>query len=89
MEKFSATIVGNLQLQSPMLSTPITLEQIILAVRQLEPDGQAQVAQALLQVGLRSDLSVLIQELYAQPAADDIADDAILAEVKAVRQYAG
>jgi hypothetical protein len=72
-----------------MLSTPITLEQIIIAVRQLEPDGQAQVAKALLQVGLRSDLRALIQELYAQPAADDVLDDEILAEVKAVRQYAG
>jgi hypothetical protein len=79
---------GNPQSLIPMASLPITLEQIIVAVHQLEPDGQAQVAQALLQVGLRSDLSALIEALYAQPPADDILDEDILAEVKAVRQYA-
>ncbi len=69
-----------------MVSIPITLEQLIIAVQQLQPDERAQVARALVQVDLRSDLMALIQELYAQPPIDDITDDNIIAEIKAVRQ---
>jgi hypothetical protein len=69
-----------------MISIPITLEQLITAVQQLQPDERAQVARALIQVDLHSDLTALIQELYAQPSVDDITDDNILAEIKAVRQ---
>jgi hypothetical protein len=69
-----------------MVSIPITLEQLIAAVQQLQPDERAQVARALIQVDLRSDLKALIQELYAQPPADDITDNDIMAEIKAVRQ---
>lgn len=71
-----------------MISIPITLEQLIMAVQQLRTDERAQVAEALVQAGLRSDLTALIQELYAQPPADDVTDDDIMAEVKAVRQQA-
>ena len=69
-----------------MLSIPITLEQLIIAVQQLQPDERAQLANALIQEGLRSDLTALIQELYAQPPVDDITDDDIMAEIQAVRQ---
>lgn len=69
-----------------MVSIPITLEQLITVVQQLQPDERAQVAKALVQAGLHSDLTALIQELYAQPAVDDITDDDIRAEIKAVRQ---
>ncbi len=69
-----------------MISIPITLEQLITAVQQLQPDEQAQVAKALIQVNLRSDLTALIRELYAQNPVDDIVGDDIMAEVKAVRQ---
>ena len=69
-----------------MVSIPITLEQLIIAVQQLQSDERAQVARALVQVDLRSDLMALIQELYAQPPIDDITDDNIIAEIKAVRQ---
>jgi hypothetical protein len=69
-----------------MVSIPITLEQLIAAVQQLKPDERAQVARALIQVDLRSDLKALIQELYAQPPADNITDNDIMAEIKAVRQ---
>ena len=37
-------------------------------------------------MGLRSDLAVLIQELYTQSPDDDITDNEIMAEIKAVRQ---
>jgi hypothetical protein len=69
-----------------MISIPITLEQLITAVQQLQPDERAQVARALVEMDLRSDLTALIKELYAQPPVDDITDDDIMAEIKAVRQ---
>ncbi|AUB36996.1 MULTISPECIES: hypothetical protein [Nostoc] len=69
-----------------MVSIPITLEQLITAVQQLQPEERAEVARALILVDLRSDLRALIQELYAQPPVDDITDDNIMAEIKAVRQ---
>jgi hypothetical protein len=69
-----------------MVSIPITLEQLITVVQQLQPDERSQVATALVQVGLRSDLSALIHELYAHPPVEDITDDDIMAEIKAVRQ---
>ncbi|NDJ17360.1 hypothetical protein GS601_08660 [Myxacorys almedinensis A] len=64
-----------------MISISISVEQLIATVQQLQPDEQAQVARALVQAGLRSDLTALIQEFYNQSPDDDIR-----AEIKAVRQ---
>jgi hypothetical protein len=69
-----------------MVSIPIILEQLITTVHQLQPDERAKIAIALVQAGLRSDLTALIQELYAQPPVDDITDEDIMAEIKAVKQ---
>jgi hypothetical protein len=69
-----------------MVSIPITLDQLIVAVQQLQPDEREQLARALVQAGLHSDLAALIQELYASPPLDDITDDDIMAEIQAVRQ---
>ena len=69
-----------------MVSISISVEQLVAAIQQLQPDERAQVASALVQAGLRSDLTALIQELYAKPPVDDITDDDIMAEVNAVRQ---
>jgi hypothetical protein len=69
-----------------MVSIPITLEQLITVVQQLPLGERTQVATALVQVGLRSDLTALIHELYTQPPVEDITDDDIMAEIKAVRQ---
>jgi HEAT repeat protein len=71
-----------------MISIPITLDQIIAAIKQLQPEDQAQVAEVLCQTGLRSDLAALIQALYAQSPDDDVTDADIMAEVRAVRQQA-
>jgi hypothetical protein len=71
-----------------MISIPITLDQIIVAIKQLQPEDQAQVAAVLCQNGLRSDLAALIQKLYDQSPDDDVTDADIMAEVKAVRQQA-
>ena len=69
-----------------MISVPITLEQLIHAVRNLPPEERRQVARALVQSELAADLTDLIQSLYGEPPADDISDADIMAEVKAVRQ---
>mgnify|MGYP003336217478 CR=1 FL=1 len=69
-----------------MISVPITLEQLITAVKHLQPDERAQIARALIQEDLRSDLTALLEELYSQLPVDDITDDDIMAEIKAVRQ---
>ncbi|MDZ8238790.1 MAG: hypothetical protein RMZ69_16860 [Nostoc sp. ChiQUE01a] len=69
-----------------MVSIPITVEQLITAVQQLQPDERAKVARALIQLDLHSDLTALIQELYTEPPVDEITDDDIMAEIQAVRQ---
>ncbi|MGB3295224.1 MAG: hypothetical protein WBB01_19755 [Phormidesmis sp.] len=69
-----------------MISVPITLEQLILAVQNLQPEERTQVARALIQSALASELTALIQELYTDPPADDVSDEDITAEIKAVRQ---
>ena len=43
-------------------------------------------AQVVCQTSLRFDLAVLIQELHTQSLDDDVTDDEIMAEIKAVRQ---
>jgi hypothetical protein len=69
-----------------MISVPITLEQLILAVQKLQPEERVQVAKALVRSELSSDLTALIQELYAGPSVDDISDEEIMAEIRTVRQ---
>jgi hypothetical protein len=60
--------------------------ELITAVQQLSPHEREQIATALVQTGLRSDLTDLIQGLYAQTPDDDVADDEIMAEIEIVRQ---
>lgn len=69
-----------------MRAVPITLAEIITAVGQLQPDERAEIAKALIQVELQSDLKDLIEELYSQTPIDEITDRDIMNEIKAVRQ---
>ncbi len=69
-----------------MITLPITLEQLITTIEQLEPSDRLQVAQALIQLELQSDLKGLIKELYTQTPVDEITDSDIMNEIKAVRQ---
>lgn len=71
-----------------MVSVAITLDQLITAVKQLAPEERAEIANVLIQAELQSDLTNLLAELYEQPAVDDITDDDIMAEIKAVRLQA-
>ena len=69
-----------------MISVPITLEQLIQAVKNLQPEERSQVARALVQSELEAGLTELIQSLYNEPPADDVSDADIMAEIRAVRQ---
>ncbi len=69
-----------------MIPVPITLDQLILAIQNLQPEERMQVARALVQSELTSDLTALLRELYAEPPADDVSDEEIMAEIRAVRQ---
>lgn len=69
-----------------MIAVPITLEQLITAVKQLPKDDRQEVAKALIEVELKPDLTALIEELYNEPSIDEISDADILEEIKAVRQ---
>ncbi len=69
-----------------MIQLPITLEQLITTVQQLQPSDRAQIAKALIQIELKSDLTKLLEELYSQPPIDEITDSEIMNEIKAVRQ---
>jgi len=68
-----------------MMALP--LEQLITIVQQLQPCDRAQVAKALIQVELQSDLTALITELYSQNSVDEITDSDIMQEITAVRQH--
>lgn len=68
-----------------MITIPVTLEQLILTVEQLPSDERNQIAKALIQTELQSDLSNLTKELYSQLPIDTITDEDILHEIKAVR----
>lgn len=43
-------------------------------------------AKLLLKFDLAADLTALTQKLYSQPPINDITDDDIMAEIKAMRQ---
>ena len=70
----------------PNIQVQLTIEQLMTAVRQLDPGERAKLARALAGAELDAELSQLIIELYSQPPADDISDGEIQAEIRAVRQ---
>ena len=69
-----------------MITIPITLEQLISVIEQLQPSERTKIAKALIEVKLQSDLKALIKELYNQDPVDEVADNDIMQEVQAVRQ---
>lgn len=64
----------------------LTVDQLVVAVRQLEPEGRAKIAQALLAKDMDEQLSKLIQRLAKKPPVADISDEDINEEVRAVRR---
>lgn len=70
----------------PNVKVQLTVDQLLAAVRQLEPRDRARVARAITDAELDIELAQLIAELYSQPPITDISDTDILAEIRAVRQ---
>jgi len=73
----------------PDVQIELTIDQLVAAVRQLEPVQKEQVAKALTESALDAELAQLIAELYSQPPDTAISDAEILHEVKSVRQRSG
>jgi hypothetical protein len=64
----------------------LTLDQLVNAIRQLEPAARSEIAKALMETELDARMAQLIQSLADRPAADDITDADIISEVDAVRE---
>jgi hypothetical protein len=69
-----------------MITLPVTIEQLITTIQQLQPSDREQIAKALIQVELQSDLKNLIEELYSLPPIEEFTDKDILEEIKMTRQ---
>jgi hypothetical protein len=71
----------------PNIKVQLTVDQLVAAVRQLDPGERAKIARALTDVELDQELAQLINELHDQPPVTEISDGDIVAEVWAVRQH--
>lgn len=64
----------------------LSLDQLVAAVRQLEPKTRLEIARALVETELDTRMAELIHRLASRPATDDFSDADIVAEVNAVRE---
>ena len=64
----------------------LSVDQLVAAVRQLEPRARLEIARALVETELDVRMAELIHRLASRPVADDISDADIVAEVNAVRR---
>jgi len=64
----------------------LTLDQLVTAIRQLEPAARSEIAKALMETELDARMAELIKSLASRPAADDVDDDDNVSEVQAVRE---
>lgn len=64
----------------------LSLDQLVTAIRQLEPAARSEIAKALMDVELDARMAELIKSLASRPAADDVTDADIVTEVNAVRE---
>jgi hypothetical protein len=64
----------------------LSVDQLVAAVRQLEPRARLEIARALVETELDVRMAELIHRLASRPAADDISDADIVAEVNTVRR---
>ena len=64
----------------------LTLDQLVAAIRQLEPNARSEIARALVETELDTRMAELIRRLANRPPADDITDADVVAEVNAVRE---
>jgi hypothetical protein len=64
----------------------LSLDQLVTAIRQLEPAARSEIAKALMETELDARLAELIESLAQRPAADDVTDADIVSEVNTVRE---
>jgi hypothetical protein len=64
----------------------LTLDQLVAAIRQLEPDARSEIAKVLMETELDARMAELINSLASRPPADDISDADIVSEVNTVRE---
>jgi hypothetical protein len=64
----------------------LTLDQLVAAIRQLEPNARSEIAKALVETEMDARMAELIHQLATRPPADDIINADIVAEVNAVRE---
>jgi hypothetical protein len=63
----------------------LTLDQLLVAVRQLDESARVQVAKALLETDLDAKLLALIRRLAERKPPEEISDALINAEIRATR----
>jgi hypothetical protein len=64
----------------------LSLEQLLSVIPQLGPEARTELAKALLETELDDRMAELMHSLAHRPAADDVSDADIVAEVNAVRE---
>jgi len=64
----------------------LSLDQLVTAIRQLEPAARSEIAKALMETELDARMAELLKSLTSRPAADDVTDADIVSEVNAVRE---
>jgi len=65
----------------------LTLDQLITAIRRLEPEARAEVVKALLETELDVRLTELISRLSTRKPKEEFSDTDIASEVNAVRKH--
>jgi hypothetical protein len=70
----------------PNIRVQLTVDQLVTAVRQLDPRDRARIARAITDAELDVELAQLIDDLYSQPPVTEISDAEIQTEIRAVRQ---
>ena len=63
----------------------LTLDQLVAAIRQLEPEARSELARVLMETELDARMADLIRSLGSRQPVDDITDADIVTEVNAVR----
>ena len=83
----SVTAYGAQTLEQTPVVIALTLDQLLTAIRQLDDSARMQVIRVLLetQSNTESGLDRLIRHIVEREPADDISDEEIAAEIRAVR----
>ena len=82
----------NMTLQSTVITIPevkLTVDQLLKVVRQLDDASRIQIARVLMETEMDAKLASLIAKLAKTTPADDVSDENIEAEIKAVRKLNG